>query len=36
MGRVAKNFSNRKEKIKEIPEEVTEDLNENEEVFDGK
>lgn len=34
MGRVAKNFSNRKEKIKEIPEEVTEDLNENEEVFE--
>ena len=34
MGRVAKNFSNRKEKIKEIPEEVTEDLNENEEAFE--
>ena len=34
MGRVAKNFYNRKEKIKEIPEEVTEDLNENEEVFE--
>lgn len=34
MGRVAKNFSNRKEKVKEIPEEVTEDLNENEEVFE--
>ena len=34
MGRVAKNFSNRREKVKEIPEEVTEDLNENEEVFE--
>lgn len=34
MGRVAKNFSNRKEKIKEIPEEVTEDLSENEEAFE--
>ena len=34
MGRVAKNFSNRKEKIKEIPEEVTESLDENEEVFE--
>lgn len=34
MGRVAKNFSNRKEKVKEIPEEVTEDLNENEEAFE--
>jgi hypothetical protein len=33
MGRVAKNFSNRKEKVKEIPEEVTESLDENEEVF---
>ena len=34
MGRVAKNFSNRKEKVKEIPEEVTESLDENEEVFE--
>ena len=34
MGRVVKNFSNRTEKVKEIPEEVTEDLNENEEVFE--
>lgn len=34
MGRVVKNFSNRKEKIKEIPEEVTESLDENEEVFE--
>ena len=34
MGRVAKNFSNRKEKIKEIPEEITESLDENEEVFE--
>ena len=34
MGRVAKNFSNRKEKVKEIPEEVTEGLDENEEVFE--
>ena len=35
MGRVAKNFSNRNEKVKEIPEEVTESLDENEEVFEG-
>ena len=34
MGRVARNFSNRKEKVKEIPEEVTEGLDENEEVFE--
>ena len=34
MGRVVKNFSNRKEKVKEIPEEVTESLDENEEVFE--
>ena len=34
MGRVAKNFSNRNEKVKEIPEEVTESLDENEEVFE--
>ena len=34
MGRVVKNFSNRNEKIKEIPEEVTESLDENEEVFE--
>lgn len=34
MGRVAKNFSNRKEKVKEIPEEITESLDENEEVFE--
>ena len=34
MGRVAKNFSNRKEKVKKIPEEVTEGLDENEEVFE--
>ena len=34
MGRVAKNFSNRKEKVKEIPEEVTESLDENEEIFE--
>lgn len=33
MGRVAKNFSNRNEKVKEIPEEVTESLDENEEVL---
>ena len=33
MGRVAKNFSNRNEKVKQIPEEVTESLDENEEVF---
>ena len=34
MGRVVKNLSNRVERVKEIPEEVTEDLNENEEVFE--
>ena len=34
MGRVVKNFSNRTEKVKEIPEEVIEDLGENEEVFE--
>lgn len=34
MGRVAKNFYNRNEKVKEIPEEVTESLDENEEVFE--
>lgn len=34
MGRVAKNFSNRNEKVKEIPEEVTESLDEHEEVFE--
>ena len=34
MGRVVKNFSNRNEKVKEIPEEVTESLDENEEVFE--
>lgn len=34
MRRVVKNFSNRNEKIKEIPEEVTESLDENEEVFE--
>lgn len=34
MGRVVKNFSNRTEKVKEIPEEVTESLDENEEVFE--
>lgn len=34
MGRVAKNFSNRNEKVKQIPEEVTESLDENEEVFE--
>ena len=34
MGRVAKNFYNRDEKVKEIPEEVTESLDENEEVFE--
>ena len=33
MGRVAKNFSNRTEKVKEIPEEVTGGLDEHEEVF---
>ena len=33
MGRVVKNFSNRNEKVKQIPEEVTESLDENEEVF---
>ena len=33
MGRVVKNFSNRNEKVKEIPEEVTESLDEHEEVF---
>ena len=35
MGRVVKNFSNRNEKVKEIPEEVTESLDGNEEVFEG-
>ena len=34
MGRVVKNFYNRNEKVKEIPEEVTESLDENEEVFE--
>ena len=34
MGRVVKNFPNRTEKVKEIPEEVIEDLGENEEVFE--
>ena len=34
MGRVVKNFSNRNEKVKEIPEEVTESLDEHEEVFE--
>ena len=34
MGRVAKNFYNRNEKVKEIPEEVTESLDENEKVFE--
>jgi hypothetical protein len=34
MGRVAKKFYNRNEKVKEIPEEVTESLDENEEVFE--
>ena len=34
MGRVVKNLSNRVERVKEIPEEVTESLDENEEVFE--
>ena len=34
MGRVVKNLSNKVERVKEIPEEVTESLDENEEVFE--